>query len=46
MMRVGKARRRLVMKQEKVVWAEVEDENLFFALDRGWMVVAEVVHRA
>ena len=45
-LRVGKARRKLVMKQVKVVWAEVEDENLFFAPDRGRMVVAEVVHRA
>ena len=46
MLRVGKVRRTLVMKQAKPVWAEEEDENLFFAPDRGRMVVAEVVHRA
>ena len=45
-LRVGKVRRKLVMKQEKVVWAEVEDENLFFVLGRGRMVAAEVACRA
>ena len=45
-LRGGKERRKLVMKQEKVVWAEVEDENLFFVLGRGRMVAAEVAYKA